>query len=62
MTSVSAFTQEQLKEMRRIKHRSWLVSYAMILPAVLFLLAFVLYPTIAMFIMSLYYGNAVNPY
>ncbi|MBO4836139.1 MAG: sugar ABC transporter permease [Clostridia bacterium] len=62
MTSVSTFTQEQLKEMRRIKHRSWLVSYAMILPAVLFLLAFVLYPTIAMFIMSLYYGNAVNPY
>ena len=62
MTSLSAFTTEQLRELKRIKRRSWLMSYAMILPAILFLLAFVIYPTVSMFIMSLYYGNAMNPY
>lgn len=54
--------REQQKELRRIRRRSWAISYAMILPAMVFLLAFVIYPTIAMFIMSLYYGNAMNPY
>lgn len=62
MTSLSSFTAEQLRELKRIKRRSWLMSYAMILPAILFLLAFVIYPTVSMFIMSLYYGNAMNPY
>ena len=62
MTSLSSFTTEQLRELKRIKRRSWLMSYAMILPAILFLLAFVIYPTVSMFIMSLYYGNAMNPY
>lgn len=62
MTSLSSFTMEQLRELKRIKRRSWLMSYAMILPAILFLLAFVIYPTVSMFIMSLYYGNAMNPY
>ncbi len=62
MTSLSSFTTEQVRELKRIKRRSWLMSYAMILPAILFLLAFVIYPTVSMFIMSLYYGNAMNPY
>ena len=54
MTSIASITQEQKRELRRIKHRSWAISYVMILPAVVFLLAFVIYPTVAMFIMSLY--------
>ena len=62
MTSIASITQEQKRELRRIKHRSWAISYVMILPAVVFLLAFVIYPTVAMFIMSLYYGNAKNPF
>ena len=62
MTVPAAMSPEQKKELGRIKRRSWLISYMMILPAILFLLAFVIYPTISMFVMSLYYGNAVNPY
>ena len=62
MTAMTSMSREQKRELQRIKHHSWLISYAMILPAILFLLAFVIYPTISMFIMSLYYGNARNPY
>ena len=62
MNTISAAEREQKKELRRIKLRSWAISYAMILPAITFLLVFVIYPTISMFIMSLYYGNAKNPY
>ncbi len=62
MTAVTSMTREQKKELGRIKRRSWLISYAMILPAIVFLIAFVIYPTISMFIMSLYFGNAMNPY
>ncbi len=60
--SALSTAEMQLRESNRIKHRSWLVSYAMILPAIVFLLAFVIYPTVSMLYMSLYYGNAKNPY
>ena len=63
MTMSAADIEKQaLRETRRIKHRSWATSYLMVLPAMVFLIAFVLYPTVAMFIMSLYYGNAKNPF
>ena len=62
MTNISAVQQQSMREAKRIKHRSWLTSYLMILPAMVFLVAFVLYPTVSMLIMSLYYGNAKNPY
>ena len=62
MTVATDFEKQSLREMRRIKHRSWLTSYLMVLPAMAFLIAFVLYPTVSMLIMSLYYGNARNPY
>ena len=61
-TALSEIEKQALRETRRIKHRSWLASYVMVLPAMAFLIAFVLYPTVAMFIMSLYYGNAKNPF
>ena len=62
MTSITSLEREQQREARRIKHRSWVTSYLMILPAMVFLVAFVIYPTISMAHMSLYYGNAKNPY
>ena len=62
MTSITSLEREQQREARRIKHRSWVTSYLMILPAMAFLVAFVIYPTISMAHMSLYYGNAKNPY
>ena len=61
-TTLSEIEKQELRETRRIKHHSWLTSYLMVLPAMVFLIAFVLYPTAAMFIMSLYYGNAKNPF
>ncbi len=61
-TALSEIEKQALRETRRIKHRSWLASYVMVLPAMAFLIAFVLYPSVAMFIMSLYYGNAKNPF
>ena len=61
-TTLSEIEKQELRETRRIKHHSWLTSYLMVLPAMAFLIAFVLYPTAAMFIMSLYYGNAKNPF
>ena len=62
MTALTDFEKQSLREVRRIKHRSWLTSYLMVLPAMAFLIAFVLYPTVSMLIMSLYYGNAKNPF
>ena len=62
MTAATDFEKQSLREVRRIRHRSWLTSYLMILPAMAFLIAFVLYPTVSMLIMSLYYGNAKNPF
>lgn len=44
------------------KRGGYLVSYAMIAPAIAFLLVFVIYPMYHIFELSLYKGNATNPY
>ncbi len=47
------------------KHKAWrgyIASYAMIAPAILFLLVFVIYPMFHIIQLSLYKGNATNPY
>ena len=42
--------------------RGYLLSYAMIAPAVAFLPVFVVYPMLHIIELSLYKGNATNPY
>ncbi len=52
-----------LRSMRRRKvWRGHLLSYAMIAPAILFLAVFVVYPMLHIIDLSLYKGNATNPY
>ncbi len=49
--------------MRRLKQwRGHLFSYALVTPAIAFLLAFVIYPMFHIIELSLYRGNATNPY
>lgn len=47
---------------RNTRIRSYLGSYAMILPAIIFLLVFVVYPMCSLLRISLYTGNAANAY
>jgi sn-glycerol 3-phosphate transport system permease protein len=47
---------------RRKEWRGYLFSYAMIAPAVLFLIVFILYPMFHIIDLSLYKGNATIPY
>jgi sn-glycerol 3-phosphate transport system permease protein len=47
---------------RRKQLTSYLVSYAMIAPAIAFLMVFVIYPMFHIIQLSLYRGNATNPY
>ena len=47
---------------RARRWKSYGASWAMILPAMLFLLFFVIYPVINMGILSLFKGNATKPY
>ncbi len=42
--------------------RGYLLSYAMVAPAIAFLLVFVIYPMFHIIVLSLYRGNATNPY
>lgn len=58
-TAVAA-TQPDLR--RRAKIRSWIGSYAMVIPAILFLLVFTIYPMLNLIQISLYRGNAANAY
>jgi len=53
-------TQSNLR--RRIKLRSYLTSYVMILPAIIFLLIFTIYPMGKLIQLSLWQGNAANAY
>ena len=46
---------------RRKQLTSYLVSYAMIAPAIAFLMVFVIYPMFHIIQLSLYRGNATNP-
>ncbi len=49
-------------KMRRRAWRGNLVSYAMVAPAIAFLMLFVIYPMFHIIDLSLYKGNATNPY
>jgi ABC-type sugar transport system permease subunit len=40
---------------------SWCISYVMVLPAMVFLVLFVLYPAADMIYLSLFQGNATRP-
>ena len=58
-------TSEMRDLARRSRNRRWrgyAFSWLMILPAMAFLVLFVIYPVINMGNMSLYRGNATNPY
>ena len=55
-------TVAQARTRRRIKLRGYLGSYAMILPAILFLLVFTIYPMGKLIQLSLWKGNAANAY
>lgn len=55
--------EKSLLSMRRRKvWRGHLLSYAMIAPAIAFLMIFVVYPMLHIIDLSLYKGNATNPY
>lgn len=47
---------------RRRKYRNWLVSYAMVMPAIFFLILFTLYPMANLIQISLFRGSAANAY
>jgi sn-glycerol 3-phosphate transport system permease protein len=53
---------DALRMRRRKGRRELLSSYAMIAPAILFLLTFVIYPMLHIIDLSLHKGNATNPY
>lgn len=53
-------TQPDLRRRRML--RGYLGSYAMVLPAILFLCLFTIYPMISLIRLSLYTGNAANAY
>ena len=55
-----AVTQPDLRRSSRI--RSYIGSYAMVIPAILFLLIFTVYPMLNLIEISLYRGNAANAY
>ena len=52
----------QSKARRKIMARSYMASYLMILPAILFLLVFTIYPMGKLIQLSLWKGNAANAY
>lgn len=54
--------EAEMAPRKKSRFREYFVSWAMILPAIAFLMAFVVYPTINMGILSLYKGNATRPY
>ena len=58
-TAVSV-ARPDLRRSSRI--RSYLGSYAMVIPAILFLLIFTVYPMLNLIQISLYTGNAANAY
>jgi sn-glycerol 3-phosphate transport system permease protein len=47
---------------RRSLHKSYALSWMMILPAMIFLILFVIYPAFSMGVLSLFKGNAAKPY
>ncbi|MCE1196749.1 sugar ABC transporter permease [bacterium] len=56
-------TQKRLRRSAgRRKRLGWAASYLMVLPATLFLLAFTIYPMFNLVHLSLFKGNAMNPY
>ena len=59
--SISPAEAENRRREKQSRRRSCLKSYAMILPAVVLLIIFVLYPAINIVRLSFYTGNALNP-
>lgn len=57
-----ALTREQRRSSTLRRWRGYGISWLMVLPALAFLLTFVIYPAINMFVLSLYKGNATKPY
>ena len=53
---------DALRGQQRKKRRECISSYAMIAPAILFLLTFVIYPMFHIIGLSMFKGNATNPY
>ena len=47
---------------RAAKVRSWISSYCMVVPALVFLCVFAIYPAFNMIQLSLYQGSATKPY
>lgn len=63
MTTLNnTLTAEQKRMVRRATARNYLISYVMVLPAMFFLVSFVIYPSFNMFALSLFKGNLVKPY
>jgi sn-glycerol 3-phosphate transport system permease protein len=59
---MSKHVNTALAASRKRTWRSYLASYAMVAPAMCFLLVFVIYPMFHIIQLSMYKGNATNPY
>jgi len=55
-------TNQQITQGRIRRWKSYAISWLMVLPAMVFLFAFVLYPAVNMGILSAFRGNAAKPY
>ncbi|MGI6172888.1 MAG: carbohydrate ABC transporter permease [Christensenellales bacterium] len=60
--SENALYQDTLRRKRIQTWRGYFISWLMILPALIFLSLFVIYPAINMGVLSMYKGNATKPY